>query len=76
MMVWQMMTNDERGERWHQGLLAMKREMGGMRGEEAAGCDDGAALRLVLKKPSHQCDTTPINLLLLLSSKNLYQPHT
>ena len=51
--------------------------MGGMRGEEAAACDDGAALRLVLKNP---LTTTPIHLLLPLSSKktrsvvNNYQP--
>ena len=46
-------------------MLAMKREMGGMRGEEAAGCDDGAALRLVLKKRFKH------HLLLLFSSKNI-----
>ena len=65
---WWRMMKEGRGGGWHQGLLAMKREMGGMRGEEAAACDDGAALRLVLKNP---LTTTPIHLLLPLSSKKL-----
>ena len=63
MLVWQMMRNDERGG-W-QGLLAMKRgEMGGRL--HAVGCDDGAALRLVLKKPSNHTHHPPSLALLLL----------
>ena len=62
MLVWQMMRNDERGG-W-QGLLAMKRgEMGGRL--HAVGCDDGAALRLVLKKPSNHTHHPPSPALLL-----------
>ena len=66
MLVCQMMTNDERGGRGVASRVVgnEKGAMGGMV-REAAGCDDGAALRLVLKKRFKH------HLLLLFSTKNI-----